>query len=124
PERRLTGMTEDFTELGLDTESRVLEHGCIRARPDVATVMGLPENEALYRILRLRRYERVPLALHESFLPLEIGMQVAKLNLRNTSMHHEFEHTLGLTFWEDHQSVDAVLADTVLARHLRVEIGA
>lgn len=124
PERRLTGLAEDFTELRMETEARVLAHGPVVAGADVAAAIGTAADAPLYRILRLRFYEREPLALHEAFLPPDIGRRVAKLNLRNTSIHHELEHTLGIAFWEDHQSVDAVLADTTLAEVLKVPIGA
>lgn len=124
PERRLTGMAEDFTDLRLETEAKVLEHGPVQARPEIADAIGVAVGVPLYRIHRLRFYERLPLALHEAFLPVEIGRRLAASDLRNTSIRHELEYTLGLNFCEDHQRVDAVVADTDLARLLRVQIGA
>lgn len=123
-DNRLTGLTEHFSELKLDTEAKVLEKGPIDPPADIVAAIGVPPDEAIYHIVRLRTFEKRPLAVHESFMPLEYGVQVAKLDLRHTSIVHELEHTLGIAFWEDHQQIEAVVADTGMAILLDVPLGA
>lgn len=123
-DNRLTGLAEDFSELKLDTEAKVLEKGPIDPPADIVAAIGLSADEPIYRIVRLRTFEKRPLAVHESFMPLEYGVQVAKLDLRHTSIVHELEHALGIAFWEDHQQIEAVVADTEMASLLDVPLGA
>lgn len=124
PERRLTGMIEDFSALNLDTEARVLETGPVRAPPLIADAMGIEAEDVLFRITRLRLFEGRPLAWHEAFLPLEIGERVARLDLRRTSMHRELRDTLGIALWEEQHGIEAVAADPKAAELLDVLIDA
>src|SRR5262245_48371958 len=68
-ETRLTGLTEDFSRFKLDTEARLLAKGPVLPQPAVADVMARERDEMVYRIFRLRFFERQPFALHEAFLP-------------------------------------------------------
>lgn len=123
-ETRLTGLTEDFSRFKLDTEARVLFKGPVLPQPAIAEVMATPREEMIYRIFRVRHFERQPLALHEAFLPLDVGTRVARLDLSKTSIVHVLRSALRLDIWEDHQRIEAMAADTEVARHLEIGIGA
>lgn len=124
-ERRLTGPVEDFSELHFDTEARVLDAGAIVATGELREAMQLSANDSpLYRISRLRTFEGQPLALHDAFLPPELGGKVAALDLRRTSILHELQVTLGMRCAEEYQRIEAVSADAPLARLLDVMLGA
>jgi GntR family transcriptional regulator len=123
-EARLTGLTEDLSRFKLDTEARVLAKGPVLPQPAVADVMASPHEEMVYRIFRLRFFERQPFALHEAFLPLDVGARVARQELGNTSIVHVLRSSLRLDIWEDHQRIEAQAADTEVARLLEIGIGA
>jgi GntR family transcriptional regulator len=123
-ETRLTGLTEDFSRFRLDTEARVLSKAPVLPQPAVAEVMGTPQGELVYRIFRLRYFEGRPFALHEAFLPLEVGVRVARLDLGKTSIVHVLRSSLRLDIWEDHQRIEAAAADTETARLLEIGLGA
>jgi len=123
-DRRLTGMVEDYSDLRLDTEATVVEAGPMAATAELAEVMDLQAGAALYRISRLRRFERQPLAFHDAFLTAELGQRVAALNLRRTSILHELRVTLRLPCTEGFQRIEAVAADAPIARALDVQLGA
>jgi len=123
-ETRLTGLSEDFSRFKLDTEARVLAKGPVLPQPAVADIMASPREEMVYRIFRLRFFERQPFALHEAFLPLDVGARVARQELGNTSIVHVLRSTLRLDIWEDHQRIEAQAADTEVARLLEIGIGA
>jgi GntR family transcriptional regulator len=123
-EQRLTGLVEDFSDLRLDTEAKVLDAGAMSASAELAEAMALPPGEPLYRISRLRHFEAQPLALHDAFLPADLGRAVAALDLRRTSIIHELEVTLRLPCVEDYQRIEAIAADAPLARALDVVLGA
>lgn len=123
-ERRLTGLAEDFTDLKLDTEAVVLEKGVAKAPLGIAGQMRIETGAELYRIVRLRAFEGTPLAYYEAYLPVAIGRRMARLNLRRTSLMHELEVTLGIAVREEVQTVEAIVADTEMARLLDVSLGA
>lgn len=121
---RLTGLVEDFSALKFDTEARVLEKGPINPPRGVASTLDLDSDELVYRIMRLRMFDGRPLSVHESFMPLEHGVRLAKLDLRHTSIVHELEHTLDIPLWDDTQHIEAVSAETTTAALLEVPLGA
>ncbi|HYF08062.1 MAG TPA: GntR family transcriptional regulator [Acetobacteraceae bacterium] len=124
PETRLTGLTEDFSALKLDTEARVLESGPARLPASVCDMLGLEAEMPAYRIARLRWFERKPLAWIEGWMPEAVGEAVARLDLRRTSIRRELRETLRIPILEDHQGIEAVAADTRAAELLQVPIGA
>jgi len=123
-ETRLTGLSEDFSRFKLDTAARVLAKGPVLPQPAVAEVMASPRDEMVYRIFRIRFFEGAPFSLHEAFLPLDVGAQVARLDLSKTSIVHVLRSALRLDIWEDHQRIEAVAADTEAARLLEIGLGA
>lgn len=122
--RRLTGLVEDFTELRLDTEVRVIEAGTAFPPSDLAAALHVPTDEPMYRIRRLRYLDGEPLAQHDALLPVDLGTRVARLDLRKTTLFHEISKTLGYPVDEDVQQVDATTADADLASLLGVGVGA
>lgn len=122
-EMRLTGLAEDLTDLKYDTEARVLARGPANPPSGVADAMQLASAEKAYRIVRKRWVDGRPFACHEAFLPLDVGVRVGALDLRHTSIVHELRCTLGLDIWEDQQRIEAVAADTDLAKLLEVPLG-
>jgi GntR family transcriptional regulator len=122
-EARLTGLTEDFSRFKLDTEAHVLSKGPVLPQPAVADVMATPRDEMIYRIFRIRFFEEEPFALHEALLPLDVGARVARHDLGKTSVVHVLRSALRLDIWEDHQHIEALAADTEVARLLQVGIG-
>lgn len=124
PEARLTGLAEDFSALKFNTEARTLAGGPASPSASVAEALGIPADEMLYRIVRLRVLDGKPFAFHEAFLPLELGLQVARLDLQRSAIVREVRETLHLDIHEDHARVEAVAADTEIASRLGVSIGA
>ena len=124
PESRLTGLAEDFSALKFNTEARTLAAEPILPPASVAESLGTPADEMMYHIARLRFLEGKPFAFHEAFLPLELGVQVARLDLRKSAIVRELSETLRLDVREDHALVEAVAADTEIAAQLGVSIGA
>lgn len=123
-ERRLTGLTEDFSALNLDTEARILEHGSVVPPDVVAEIMTPPPSGPVYRIARLRFFSKGHFAHHEAFLPLALGAKVAQRDLTRTSVTRELRESLGVSVREEDQRIEAVAAGAELGRLLRVPITA
>jgi GntR family transcriptional regulator len=123
-DRRLTGNSEDFSELKFDTAAAVLDARAMAPPASIAELMHLEASEAVFHIGRLRRLENSPFSYEEAFLRLDIGQKVAKLDLRNTAIIHELRNRLKLRIWEDQQQIEAVAADSYVAGLLGVAVGA
>jgi len=122
--RLLTGLVEDFTNLGFETETQVLETGPVLPPSDMLSVLRVPTGSTVFRIRRLRFLEGAPLSQHMALLPLEIGAKVVELDLRKTTLFHEIGKTLGYDITETYQTIDATIADAASASYLQISIGA
>jgi GntR family transcriptional regulator len=123
-DERLTGLVEDYTELKLDTDVDVLNAEPCRPSPRVAAALGVKRSDELFRVLRLRRVEDKPFACHDAFLPYEIGVELAKLDLTHTTLFRELGRTLDLPLVEIYQHIEASSADPSMAKVLEIAAGA
>jgi GntR family transcriptional regulator len=121
-EQRLTGMSEDFTALKLDTHAKVLSSTVVRASAAARQIQT--NTEEVFRIVRLRYFDNRPLALHVAYLPIEIGRRVSLVDLRHTSIVQVIEETLRIPCFEERQQVEAMVADSEMAQQLEIPIGA
>lgn len=120
--QKVTGLVEDLTALKLDTHARVLSAGVVKPPPEARSVDR--NGGDIFRIARLRYLEGQPLVLHEAYLPGELGAQVSKLDLEHTAISRLLEDRLGVQAVEESQQIEAMVADTELARLLEIAIGA
>jgi GntR family transcriptional regulator len=123
PPEKLTGMTEDFSALGLKTQVRLLQQDFLKARDEIATYLRLPPESPVVRIDRLRFLDDEPLAYHIAFLPLEIGALVLQQKLERTSIVCVLANVLQFALEEDQQIVEAETADVRFAELLAVPLG-
>ncbi len=128
PERaqdaRLTGLVEDFTDLGLDTRVQVLRSGVEIATPDVCDRLALAAGTSLHRILRLRLVDGTPFALHDAWLPQDVAARIAGRALDHTTLFGELRRVPRLAPVELYQHVDAAVADLGTAKLLATVVGA
>jgi GntR family transcriptional regulator len=128
PERardeRLTGLVEDFTDLGLDTHVTVLRSDEAPAPADVCARLGLPAGARLHRIERLRFVDGTPFALHDAWLPPEIATRIAGRDLGHTTLFGELRRVPRLAPVELYQHVDVDVADLGTAKRLGTVVGA
>ena len=124
PDERLTGLVEDYTELKLNTDVDVIRAGLEKPPARIAAALGLGRGDAFYRILRLRRVDGKPFACHDAFLPATIGAELACLDLSHTTLFRELRRTLDLELAEIYQHIEAIAADTAMARLLEIDVGA
>jgi GntR family transcriptional regulator len=122
-DERLTGIAENFTELHLNTDVEVIKTGLEIVPARIATELRIDRSEQMFRIRRLRRVDNEPLACHDAFLPRDFGAELARLDLTHTTLFRELRQTLGLKLVEIYLHVDAITADVVLAKLLKIEVG-
>jgi GntR family transcriptional regulator len=71
PLSRLTSFTEDMRLRGLTASSRVIERGTFLPAPEEAMMLGIGPGESVYRLVRLRLADGVPMAIDYAAVPLK-----------------------------------------------------
>lgn len=118
---KLTGLVEDLTALKLNTSARLL--GASPGKAPLQAQSSDGQTEDVFRISRLRFFDDQPLVLHEAYLPIAVGRLVAATELGNTAISQRLDE-LGVSYVEESQQIEAMVADTALAQLLDIPIGA
>lgn len=97
---------------------RVLE---VRTSAPVATALGLPSDEDLVFLERLRLAGGEPLALDRSWLPRTIGEPLLEGRFEHTSLYGELARLTGIRLDGGRESITAVVADSPTRRLLGIK---
>jgi GntR family transcriptional regulator len=128
PERpadsRVTGMSEHFAQLNLDTSTEVVSKGVETPPPEIAAALHRPDGEPVFRVTRTRHFEGAPLVYNECFVILHYGGRALACDFDQPSLMKELEEAVGESFQEKHQQIEATVADTHLAGLLDIALGA
>jgi GntR family transcriptional regulator len=122
-DRRITGLGESLSDLTDDTRTAILKKGIVRVPLDVAGFLNLQPEEATYRIIRVRSFERLPLSYIETYMPIDVGLKIAKLHLERSSVMTALKSELKMPFREIQQTIEAIIADAEIATVLKVAVG-
>lgn len=92
----LRGFTAEMQALGIKATSRVLEAETSPAPAEVASQLGIAVNAPIYRMLRLRLADGLPVAIEEIRLPLERFPGVEKLDFSRLSLYQTLRERYGI----------------------------
>lgn len=120
--RRLTSFTEDMQLRGLSTESRILDFRVLHDQ-EVARKMGIPEDEELVQLRRLRLVEGEAIAIQNAFVRHRFCPGIVDRGLADGSLYKTLEEGYGLRLGRALQTVEAKPADEYEAKLLKLEIG-
>lgn len=118
----LLGLYEDVQERGGVVRSDVLGHKTVLASKEVAEQLEVAPNTPVTLLKRMRFVDEEPWALSTAWLPEQVGRHTLTSDMTSESLYRVLERNgiLGVTGW---RSVEAVLADSLTAHHLRTEPG-
>ena len=117
----LSGFVEDMQAVGRKATARVISKEIVTADATVASALALTQGERVVRIRRVRLADGVPLSFDETYLGLEIGRKVIGNNLKVEPIFTLLERQYGIPLIEAEYKLDAVAADSEVARALRVK---
>jgi len=127
PTRPLRSSVEGFLEnvhvMGLETDVRLLSFDFIPANEEVAVALGCGPGDAVQRAVRVRSTKSGPFSHLTTFVPEDIGRSYDADDLASTPLLTLLER-YGVVVTSAEQTIGAVLADTVTAPALDVELGA
>lgn len=92
----LLGFTQEMTRRGMKPSSKLLDQSVISPDPELAeSLKAVPGAKAL-RLKRLRMADGRPMALEESFVPLQLFPGIEQINFETHSLYHELREHYGV----------------------------
>lgn len=121
-DERLTGPFEGIASLaGLDIEIVHISQGTVRAPPDIAAILRLPEAGEAYEIKRVRSYEGKPWVALEAFFLPDAGRKIGKLAPTAGFFVQALRQLVDPDIYEQYQHIEAVAVSAETARLLAIE---
>ncbi|WP_158945164.1 GntR family transcriptional regulator [Granulicella sp. S190] len=121
---KLTGFVEDMHSHGRKASARVVTQGIVAASKRVAEHLGISKGTRVMRIERVRLADSVPMSVDETYLPLEIGKEIVRNDLRVMPIFTLLEEKYGVPLIEAEYSLEAAAASAYVADALGIPEGA
>jgi GntR family transcriptional regulator len=85
--RRLTSFSEEMRRQGVQASSEVLEQGTVAASADVASILGIHEDEPVFRLRRLRLADGDPMGVQTTYIPAPLVPGIGELGFAKASLY-------------------------------------
>jgi GntR family transcriptional regulator len=123
-ESGVVGSYSRFAVIGpsLDPGGRVIACRKVRAVKDVASMLQIAPNGAIWRLERLRYTEQRPVTLQTSFIPLKLCADLPRHDLRTRHLVDVLREEYGVELTRAIEYVDPTVADGYAAKHLGVPV--
>lgn len=120
---KLTGFVEDMKSVGRRATARVVSQGVIAASARVAERLQLAKGTKVMQIKRVRLADDMPISFDETYLPLPLGKQIVRNDLRLHPIFTLLEEEYGVPLVEADYELEAVIATKAVADALQVKVG-
>jgi len=121
---RLQGFAEAMSQRGHESYNQVESVALQVASPAVAIQFGLAPGAEVVEIRRVRYLDRIPISVDVTYVPVALGRRLAQEDLVTRDLFLIFENDFGIALGHANLSIDACVADPILAAQLQVEPGA
>jgi len=119
----LTGFVEDMQTLGRTPTARLLDKRVVAADELVAHHLALAPGTLVVRLQRVRLADRVAMSFDETYLPRDLGEQVAENDLEAEPVFALLENKYDTPLVEAEYKLEAAAAGLVVAQALQVPVG-
>ncbi|WP_239025985.1 GntR family transcriptional regulator [Sphingomonas paeninsulae] len=113
---------DSLISFGRSTQVKILEMDKVPARPPVSEALQIPNGTPVFRVVRVRWLDGLPLSYIISYIPVALGIEMTRAALKTTPMLSLLEQA-GIKIGAATQTISASLADATLANVLAVDIG-
>jgi GntR family transcriptional regulator len=120
---KLTGFVEDMNAAGRKATAHVVSQGVVTASARVAERLQLTKGSKVMQIKRVRLANGVPVSFDETYLPLSLGKQIVRSDLRLHPIFTLLEQEYGVPLVEADYELEAVIASKAVAGALQVKVG-
>jgi GntR family transcriptional regulator len=118
----LSGFVEDMQSLGRQASARLLAKETVPANEFVARQLAIHAGTPVVRIQRVRLADSSPLSFDETYLPREIGERILENDLETEPIFSLLEQKYDTPLLEAEYRLEAVSADTTVARALGIPV--
>ncbi len=105
----LRGFSAQALEAGASPASRLLRFDRVLPSAQIADRLGIPATQLVYLIERLRTVNDVPVALHQSYVPMNLVPTLQESDLRSSSLY-ELLSRLGIVVGHAQETLESSLA--------------
>ncbi len=119
---RLTSFTEDMRVRSLHTTARILSFDVVKDS-DVASRLGVPHEEELVRLVRVRSILNEPAALQTAYILRSVAHDLVDTELLDGSLYTTLESVYGLRIGHAEQTIESRSADEHEATLLGIRRG-
>ena len=85
--RQLTSFSEEMRRRGILASSEVLEQGIVPASADVASTLGIGEEEPVFRLRRLRLADADPMGVQTAYIPASLVPRIGDIEFSRSSLY-------------------------------------
>lgn len=117
---RIEGLGEAMAAAGHAIQNRRLSMRRVRAARVLAQELAIPPGTEVVALETLRYADRVPISVNRCWMPLAIGLKVARLDLSGRDLVDVYERDLGRRLARERVEVRATLPSSRQAKLLRV----
>lgn len=118
----LTGLSASIKGKGLTPSSRVIVQGIVEGFTEMNEQLNLDSDAKLYRLLRLRLGNDIPIALEDAYIPLDLFPDIEEHNFEMVSLFEYMEHK-GITITDSPQFLTIEKLNEREAKYLEVAPG-
>lgn len=122
PAGTLYSLFRSVEALGLEQRSEVLVLD-ERTDPHAAAALGLPADEPLVHLARLRHAGNAPLATDTAWLPAAIARPLLEADFRRTALYDELERACGLRITGGDELIEARVPNAECRATLKLDAG-
>jgi len=115
--------TQDMREKGLKPSSRLLQNEKILPDPYIKNILGLKEDEMVYKIMRLRLANEEPLILETSYLVEELFPDLDREDVEKVPLYDLIIKKYRIRITRAKETFEPILVDRFEAEKLQISIG-
>lgn len=106
--------------MGMKPGTQLIEHGIIRVPEEVKEAINLDE---AYLIKRLRYANDIPMAIETQYYPLELGIKLSKLDIREGALYDLLEDELHIQLHDSEEVITSQILSKEDCKLLNIEGG-
>jgi GntR family transcriptional regulator len=120
---KLTGSMEDLILMGIQTSTKILNTSVVDPAEAIRNRLELEASEQVYRVEKVRSVEKEPFSYVINYLPFRIGEKINMESLRLKPLLMVLEEDLGIRANGADQTIEATVADALVAPLLGIRVG-
>ncbi len=118
----LEGFSKMLKERGKTIQSMVIKFEIIEADSHIASNLGLPIGQEIYRLTRIRKVDSEPVALEDCYLNKSLFPDLLKYDFSTTSLFSTMREIYNVFPFKGSQTIEICLAKKWLAERMEIKL--